>query len=157
MDIHVKGSLSTMKRRKSIRFEPSVKALVGGKVQTMLDRSYQEAGPVSSMLHYFVVPKGDSDIRVVYDGTFSGLNDTLWAPNFFPSARHAGELLNFDSWLSDMDFGEFFDNFHMDERIRKHSGVDVACLNLQAPSWRSYDPKSVQSVSNTARAMLLHA
>jgi hypothetical protein len=61
---------------------------------------------------------------------------------FLPSARHAGELLNFDPWLSDMDFGEFFHNFHMDERVRKHSGVDVACLNLHAPSWRTYDPKS---------------
>ena len=143
MHIHTKGSLAKMKRRKAMRFEPSVKALVGGKIQTMLDRSYLETGSVLSLLHYFAVPKGDSDIRVVYDGTFSGLNDSLWAPNFFlPSARHAGELLNFDSWLSDMDFGEFFHNFHMNERIRKHSGVDVGFLKLHAPSWRNYDPKT---------------
>jgi hypothetical protein len=97
----------------------------------MIDRSYLEPGIVSSFLNYFAVPKGDSDIRVVYDGTLSGLNGSLWCPNFFlPSARHAGELLNYSTWMADMDFGEFFHNFHMDEKIRRHSGVDLSSLNL---------------------------
>lgn len=135
MHIYVQGSQALVKKGKAIRFEPLIKPLVTGKLQTMLDKSYLEQGSVSSLLHYFAVPKGDSDIRVVYDGTFSGLNDTLWSPNFFlPSARHAGELLNYSSWLSDMDFGEFFHNFHMDVKIRQHSGVDVSLLNLKGPS-----------------------
>lgn len=134
MNIYVKGSLGKSNRAKAIRFADSVRSLVASKVQVMVDREYLEQGPVNSFLHYFSVPKGDSDIRVVYDGTFSGLNDTLWSQNFFlPTARHAGELLNYGSWMSDMDFGEFFHNFHMDEKVRKNSGVDVRCLNLRAP------------------------
>jgi hypothetical protein len=131
MAIHVLSSLPRAKRGKGIRFDPAVKALVAVKVQIMIDRSYLEPGSVSSFLNYFAVPKGESDIRVVYDGTLSGLNGSLWCPNFFlPSARHAGELLNYSSWMADMDFGEFFHNFHMDEKIQRHSGVDLVSLNL---------------------------
>jgi hypothetical protein len=132
MSIHVLGSLSRVRRGRATRFTPAVKILVASKVQTMVDRTYLEPGRVSSLLNYFAVPKGDSDIRVVYDGTLSGLNKCLWCPNFFlPSARHAGELLNYSTWMADMDFGEFFHNFHMDERIRRHSGVAVSTLHLK--------------------------
>ena len=81
-------------------------------------------------LHYFAVPKGDSDIRVVFDGTSCGLNESLWSPNFFlPTSRNASELLSFDSWMADVDFGEFFHNFFADEKVRKHSGVDTSPLS----------------------------
>ena len=134
MHIYVQRSQTFGKKGKPIRFESSIKSLVTTKLQLMLDKSYLEQGPVTSLLHYFAVPKGDSDIRVVFDGTSSGLNDTLWSPNFIiPTARHAGELLNYSSWLSDMDFGEFFHNFHMDSKIRRHSGVDVSLLRLKGP------------------------
>jgi hypothetical protein len=138
MTIHVSGSLGRIHQGKPSRFDSSVKALVAGKVQTIVDRGYLESGKVLSLLNYFAVSKGDADIRVVYDGTFSGLNGCLWCPNFFLlSARHAGELLNYSTWMADMDFGEFFHNFFMDDRIRPHSGVDVSSLNLhssQAPA-----------------------
>ena len=35
-------------------------------------------GPIKSLTHYFAVPKGDNDIRMVYDMTASGLNQALW-------------------------------------------------------------------------------
>jgi hypothetical protein len=38
---------------------------------------------VSSLTSFFAVPKGTAGIRVVYDATRSGLNDAIWAPNFF--------------------------------------------------------------------------
>jgi hypothetical protein len=41
-----------------------------------------------NLLHYFAVPKGEADIRVVFNGTSCGLNDALWSPNFYlPTAR----------------------------------------------------------------------
>jgi hypothetical protein len=129
--IYVLGSPSCVKRGKPVQFDPLFKSLVTAKVPTMVDHTYLEHESASSLLNYFAVPKGDSDIRVVYDGTLSGLNNALWCPNFFlPMARHAGELLNYSSWLADMDFGEFFHNFHMDARIQKHAGVDVSSLPL---------------------------
>ena len=97
------------------------------KIEGMCRRFYLESsGHVSNLVNYFAVPKGDSDIRVVFDGSSCGLNDTLWAPNFFlPSANAAALLLTFQTWMADMDFGEMFHNFPMEERMRRCSGVEV--------------------------------
>jgi hypothetical protein len=48
-------------------------------------------------VHFFAVPKGDADICMVYDGTYSGLNDTLFAPNFWflTSATSAANVTGF--------------------------------------------------------------
>lgn len=119
---------------KSLRLDPANQLLVAEKLTVMIDKSYLEIGPVVSSLHYFAVPKGETDIRVVYDGTSCGLNDALWSPNFYlPTARSAADLLGFDTWMADVDFGEFFHNFPMDERIRKHSGVDLTSLSSHLP------------------------
>ena len=84
---------------------------------------------MKTSLHYFAVAKGECDIRVVFDGTSCGLNEALWSPNFFlPTSRNASELLSFDTWMADVDFGEFFHNFFADDKIRKHAGVNVGSL-----------------------------
>ena len=68
---------------------------------------------------------------MVFDGTSSGLNETLWSPNFFlPSAKSAAMVLTFATWMSDMDFGEMFHNFNLDPRIRPYSGVNVEKLGM---------------------------
>ena len=130
MQIYVQSTL--LKQRLGVkppRFDASSRVMMANKINGMLVKSYLETGSVLSHLHYFAVPKGESDIRVVYGGTSSGLNDSLWSPNFFlPTARNSSELLSFESWMSDMDFGEFFHNFPMDYRIRKYSGVNVKPL-----------------------------
>ena len=114
------------KRMKKIKLSAEVKALVAEKIEGMCKRFYLEgSGHVSNSLDYFAVPKGDADIRVVFDGSSCGLNKTLWAPNFFlPSATSAALLLTFGTWLADMDFGEMFHNFPMEERMRRCSGVE---------------------------------
>jgi hypothetical protein len=45
-------------------------------------------GFVSSLTSFFAVPKGSDDIRMVYDASVSGLNDSIWVPHF-PSRRSA--------------------------------------------------------------------
>jgi hypothetical protein len=37
---------------------------------------------LKSVMHYFSVTKGDDDIRMVYDGTKSGINAATWVPWF---------------------------------------------------------------------------
>jgi hypothetical protein len=44
------------------------------KVKTL---RYIQPGTVTSLTFYFSVPKGETDIRMVYDGTKSGLNDSM--------------------------------------------------------------------------------
>ena len=37
---------------------------------------------IKSYIKYFAVPKGEDDIRMVYDATANKLNDAVWAPSF---------------------------------------------------------------------------
>ena len=135
--IFVASPLPKHRRQKPSRLDPSQQLLVAGKLDGMVSRGYLETGFVSNAVHFFAVPKGNSDIRVVFDGTSSGLNETLWSPNFFlPSAKSATMCLCFDTWMADMDFGEMFHNFHMDPRIRPFSGVELGPLTPLVPSIR---------------------
>jgi hypothetical protein len=82
-------------------------------------------------MDYFDVPKGDDDIRMVYNATRSGLNAALWAPSFFmPTSKSASRLLSYYSFCSDLDLGEMFLNFPMDPAIRPYAGVDLTHLKV---------------------------
>jgi hypothetical protein len=60
------------------------------KLNKVLERGYISPGWVISLTSYFAVPKGKFDIRLVYDGTASGLNVALWAPSFWlPNSESA--------------------------------------------------------------------
>ena len=136
MEIFVSGKLPSSHTKPARFSSPTQMRLVASKVDGMLQRRYLEEGFVRSNVNYFTVPKGEEDVRVVFDGTSSGLNEALWAPNFFlPSARAAALLITFSTWLADVDFGEMFHNFFVSNRIRKFSGVDVSPLAsaLQTP------------------------
>jgi hypothetical protein len=100
--------------------------MVASKLEKMVSRSYLEAGFVSNTLNFFAVAKGDSDIRVVFDGTsFGSKRIPLGSKLLPPSARSAAMSLSFNTWMSDMDFGEMFHNFQMDPRLRPFSGVEL--------------------------------
>ena len=92
-------------------------------------RGYVSTGPVVSLTGSFPVPKGDNDIRMVYDATKCGLNSALWAPNFFlptidTTLWHADEC----SWFGDIDLGEQFLNFSLHHSLRQYAGIDVSGL-----------------------------
>jgi hypothetical protein len=54
----------------------------------------------------FDIPKG-LDIRVVYNGTLSGLNEALRAPSFFlPSGNAALRVMAFTTFMLDANIGE---------------------------------------------------
>ena len=76
---------------------------------------------------YIAVPKAGTDIRAVYDATQCGLNDALWAPNFFlPTVdlilRNASSS---STWFGDIDLGEMFLNYALDLDLRPYAGVDL--------------------------------
>jgi hypothetical protein len=54
--------------------DPDTRAKIKAKLATPLGRRYIEAGKVKSLTSYFSVPKGDSNLRIVYDASKSGLN-----------------------------------------------------------------------------------
>ncbi len=129
LKIFVSGSLPQLRRSKTALLLKDQIPLVAEKVDGMIQKGYLSSGFVKSTVNYFAVPKGLTDVRIVYDGTSCGLNEALWAPNFYlPTARAASLLLSFSSWMSDADFGEMFHNFPMPDAIQKHAGVDLSVL-----------------------------
>jgi hypothetical protein len=92
------------------------------KFQSILERGYvvsnQSTTEISeleefimSYIDYFRVSKAD-DVHVVYNGASCGLNDTVWAPNFWlPTPKSAARVLNYNYCGVDLDLGEMFFNY----------------------------------------------
>jgi hypothetical protein len=70
------------------------------------EKGYIDVGLVCSLISFFEVPKGMTDIRMVYDGTKSGLNELLWVP-WFPLATTVDSILHSSleagTWMVDND------------------------------------------------------
>ena len=82
-----------------------------------------------SLTGCFAVPKGEDDIRMVYDATKCGLNEHIWAPNFMlPTIDMTLRHVNENGWFGDIDLGEMFLNFPLDDLLRPFVGVDVTEL-----------------------------
>ena len=62
--------------------EPALHEAMKRKLANVHQKGYIQPGHVESLTSFFAVPKGEKDIWMVYDGTKSGLNSTLWAPWF---------------------------------------------------------------------------
>ena len=96
------------------------------KLSNVRMKKYIQPGFVKSLTSYFAVPKAETDVRVVYDGTACGLNDALWAPNFMlPTVDSILRNASSSTWFGDIDLGEMFLNYPLDERVRPYAGVDI--------------------------------
>ena len=118
--------------------DESQRSKMAEKIDKVRSRGYILPGEVNSLTGFFAVPKGEDDIRIVYDATACGLNAALWAPNFaLPSIDSV--LRNSDSrtWFSDIDLGEMFLNYFLDEDLREYAGVDVR--EIGATKWERWE------------------
>ena len=78
---------------------------------------------MKSPTHFFLVPKTwkkindkkvADDIRMVYDATRSGVNETVWNPWFsIPVSSHIRDVNN-HTFMADCDVGEIFLNFKLE-------------------------------------------
>ena len=53
-----------------------------GKLAKVIRRGYVRVVEVTSLNHSLLLPKGE-EIRMVYNGTYSDMNTSLWAPHFY--------------------------------------------------------------------------
>lgn len=91
------------------------------------EKGYIDMGLVYSLISFFEVPKGLTDIRMVYDGTKSGLNEVLWAPWFpLPTIESLLRSVEPGTWMADNDVGEMFLNFVLHESVQALCGVDLS-------------------------------
>ena len=95
-----------------------MRSRVREKIEKVIHRCYMVCDDthLKSYIRYFGVPKGDDDIRLVYDGTTSGLNlnDSLWVPSFWlPIIDSVTRALGADSYMADRDVGDCFLNYQL--------------------------------------------
>ena len=110
-----------------------VRSQVLDKVGTVVARGYielvEDISDVQSVMYMFHVPKGTDDVRMVYDGSKSGLNEALFAPWFH---IHTVEMMCRSLlpgyWCADNDYGEQFLNFNLHPALQRLCGVDLTQL-----------------------------
>lgn len=131
LDIWKKEGIAKLRNRKRQRSEKDedIRRRMRKKLGKVRNRGYIQGGVVESLTSFFAVPKGKEDIRMVYDGTASGLNDLIWVPGF-PLPRTETHLRALDSgyYMADIDIGEMFLNFVLHESMRQLAGVDLTLL-----------------------------
>ena len=99
---------------------------IAKKIEKVRDRGYVCAGEVHSLTSFFAVPKGIDDIRVVFDGTKSGLNACIWVPRFpLPTVNSLLRAVEPSTHMSDFDIGECFLNFVLHESLQSLAGLDL--------------------------------
>ena len=78
----MKGRMGPHRAPQRLPKDPAHLPKVIEKLRVARDKGHIDLGVVDSLISFFEVPKGLMDIRKVYDGTKSGLNEMLWAPWF---------------------------------------------------------------------------
>ena len=89
--------------------------LIAKKENKFIYRRYLQPAPngVAVYIPRFTVPK-DTDVRVVWDCTRTGVNDKVFCPRFFlPTTRNLIDATYRHSYSADFDIGEMFHNFHL--------------------------------------------
>ena len=122
----IKSELPQYSKRQKAPKKAKILKLVQDKLMDVREKGYIAKGEVISVTSLFDVPKGDNDIRLVYDATKSGLNEACWAP-WFSLQTCESHLRSVDpgTYMGDADLGEMFLNFPLDKHIRKYAGVDL--------------------------------
>ena len=79
---------------------------------------------ILGLIYFFSVPKGKDDIHMVFDETVSGLEDSLWDPNFMlPSMGSLRMMVVPETHMVEIDVGEMFYNFRLSSVLDKYCGV----------------------------------
>jgi hypothetical protein len=104
----------------------STRNAIKGKLSAVMAKGYLTQEEIKSLTSFFAVPKGEGDVRIVYDVTKSGLNNQLWAPWFpFPTIDTHLRSIGAGYYMGHIDFSEQFLNFILHEKVRKYAGVDI--------------------------------
>jgi hypothetical protein len=97
------------------------------KLSKIRDCGYVKPGYVKSLFKFFTVPKGTSDVRMVYDRTASRFNNGVWVLGFgLPTVETLLRGTGPGTWIVDLDIGEMFLNFMLAEDARHMVGIDIS-------------------------------
>ena len=103
--------------------DPAKSKLIFSKLEKYLQRGYlimENPANLCNYIDYFAAPKGDNDIRVVFNGTSCGLNHATWCSRFWlPMSNTMTRLLSFSYKVVDIDLGKMFLNFPIHDSLQK--------------------------------------
>jgi hypothetical protein len=122
--------------------DEEIKSKVKEKLAKVRKRGYIAPGFVESLTAFFEVEKGEDDIRLVYDGSVSGINLTIWVPRFFlPTVRTHLRAVDANTFMADVDIGEMFLKFILHQDLRALAGVDLSHYfegEKEGPLWEAW-------------------
>ena len=105
------------------------KDLIYAKISKYIDKGYivlTHPTEVDNYIDYFSVPKGEDNIRLVFNGTSCGLNASTWSSKFWlPMSNTLTRLLSYDYQVVDLDLGEMFLNFPIHRSLDRVVGIDL--------------------------------
>ncbi len=121
------GNLETPFFRKQTKArDPGQHELMQAKVVQVQQRGYIKNGVVASGTHYFCMPKGTPDIRMVYNRTSCGLNACLYAPRYgLIQVKHTLWALREGYYQCNLDVRKQFLNYKLHNGLQQLSGVDI--------------------------------
>jgi hypothetical protein len=112
--------------------DPEVRNKVGTKLMTVFASQYVVYGLILSLTSFLSVPRGDTDIRMVYNDTSSGMNAHLWAPWFaLPTIYALDRALEVGTLMGDSYIGEMFFKLHAGGKLRVFGGSGPYALCTQ--------------------------
>jgi hypothetical protein len=120
------------------------------------ERRYIRAGFVRSLTSYFSVPKGEEDIHMVYNGTESGLNDSILVPRFvLPTVNTHLRAVDEETYMADVDVGGCFLNFILHAELWELEGVDLTPFFWDADNtvWETWDRAAMGLKSSPYQAV----
>jgi hypothetical protein len=136
LKVHFQGKKPAYRKAQRCSPEQDTRRKMREKLKAVRDRRYITPGFVKSLTSFFSVPKGDDDIRMVYSGFESGLNDSIWVPRFIlPTMETHLRGVDEETCMADNDFGECFLNFILHAELRELAGVEVLDLVEADAEW----------------------
>jgi hypothetical protein len=133
------GALLNYRAPQRLEKSEETQTMVQAKLHTVRQRRYVCSGTVKSLTSYFSVPKGDKDIRLVYDASKSGLNSHLWSLSFhLPTVDDLVRMMSSETWMGDLNLGEMFHNFPLDVGLQPHCGIDMSPYFAEVSSWERW-------------------
>jgi hypothetical protein len=107
---------STTREAQKIISDPDLHAKAKEKITKVVRRRYLVMAGITikSLIKYFAVPKGEDNVRLVYDATVNNLNECVWVPSFWlPTIDSLVRALDEQSWMTDCDVSNMFLNYQL--------------------------------------------
>lgn len=130
------------KNHSTVFWRQKMRLKVKETILRIINNSYTELRNIEdfkSLMYYFRVPKGEDDIRMVYKGSKSGLNKSIFTSWFnLPSSETMARWILVESWQGGNNMEDCWLNHEIHPSFQKYCGIDTM---FYFPKWKDMMPK----------------